>query len=48
MDIHKFLNKANESEIDPKRLSERTDMMGFKQNEQPVKKERLDPRESSG
>ena len=32
LDVHKFLNRQNESHLDPLEVSQKTDMMGQKQN----------------
>ena len=32
LDVHKFLNRQNESKLDPLEVSQKTDMMGQKQN----------------
>lgn len=45
-DIHKFLNKQNESYVDEEELGKKTDMMGFKQRE--VDKEIIEPKLRNG
>ena len=46
LDIHKFLNKQNESFLDETIVSQKTDMMGQKQN--PTTLERPSAQELSG